>query len=180
MSVRDFFKRLFCKHEYVWDRNIYGDEVERTGGMRSWWRCTKCGKKKAMPELNLAGEFTCCRHRKKTATDDLRAMLNEHGIEWWGDSDFDTDCTEWVSNNGPVFTALSMEDHRLAIQIICMMTPEEVVDQTLSGGKCNRIFDEDYIVGINGYCESYRCSECGQPLFKSFNYCPWCGKEIVE
>ena len=42
------------------------------------------------------------------------------------------------------------------------------------------LFDEDYIVGIHGYCECLRCSECGKPLFKVFNYCPWCGKEIVK
>lgn len=114
------------------------------------------------------------------ATERLRGLLDEHGVEWWGGSDFNADRTEWVSNNGSAFAALSMEDRRLAIRIMCMMTPEEVVDQTLSGGKCNRIFDDDYIVGINGYCESYRCSECGQPLFSVFSYCPWCGKEIAE
>ena len=39
-----FIKRLFCPHEYVWVRNIYGDEINLAGGRRSWWRCRKCGK----------------------------------------------------------------------------------------------------------------------------------------
>lgn len=39
-----FIKRLFCPHEYVWVRNIYGDEINAAGGRRSWWRCEKCGK----------------------------------------------------------------------------------------------------------------------------------------
>ena len=37
-------KRLLCNHEYVWVRNIYGDEINAAGGKRSWWRCSKCGK----------------------------------------------------------------------------------------------------------------------------------------
>lgn len=36
-------RRLLCKHEYVWVRNIYGDEINHAGGNRSWWRCRKCG-----------------------------------------------------------------------------------------------------------------------------------------
>ncbi len=38
-----FLGRLFCKHEYVFVRNIYGDEINAKGGMRSVWRCKKCG-----------------------------------------------------------------------------------------------------------------------------------------
>ena len=40
----NLIKQLFCKHEYVWERNIYGDEINWCGGHRSWWRCKKCGK----------------------------------------------------------------------------------------------------------------------------------------
>ena len=103
-----------------------------------------------------------------SAIEEMKQLLDEHGIEWRNDGDF-----LWHTDLGPddaVFTSLA----------ICMMTPEEVVDQTLSDGKCNRVFDEDYMVGIHGYCECLRCSECGQPLFSVFNYCPWCGREIVE
>lgn len=38
-----WIKRLFCKHEYVFLRNIYGDEINWCGGYRSIWRCKKCG-----------------------------------------------------------------------------------------------------------------------------------------
>ena len=43
-DVRLFFKRLFCRHEYEFVRNIYGDEINHVGGYRSWWRCKKCGR----------------------------------------------------------------------------------------------------------------------------------------
>ena len=42
--VRLFIKRLLCSHEYEFERNIYGDEINHVGGARSWWRCKKCGK----------------------------------------------------------------------------------------------------------------------------------------
>ena len=38
-------KRLFCRHEYEFVRNIYGDEIVHAGYNRSWWRCKKCGKR---------------------------------------------------------------------------------------------------------------------------------------
>ena len=43
---------LFCKHEWEFDRNIYGDEINIVNGKRSWWRCRKCGRYKAMPHLH--------------------------------------------------------------------------------------------------------------------------------
>jgi hypothetical protein len=46
-------KRLLCKHEYVFERNIYGDEINYAGGNRSWWRCEKCGKRVLDPHLYL-------------------------------------------------------------------------------------------------------------------------------
>ena len=40
-------RQLFCHHEWEFERNIYdGDEIERVGGDRSWWRCKKCGKRR--------------------------------------------------------------------------------------------------------------------------------------
>ena len=39
----NLFKSLFCKHKYEFVRNIYGDEINVHDGMRSEWRCTKCG-----------------------------------------------------------------------------------------------------------------------------------------
>ncbi len=38
--------RLFCRHDYSWLRNIYGDEIIYTGFKRSVWKCSKCGKYK--------------------------------------------------------------------------------------------------------------------------------------
>ena len=40
----EILKRLFCKHEYKFVRNIYGDEIILCGWNRSVWKCDKCGK----------------------------------------------------------------------------------------------------------------------------------------
>ncbi len=44
-------RRLLCRHEWEWLRNIYGDEINLAGGKRSWWRCKKCGKLRLSPHL---------------------------------------------------------------------------------------------------------------------------------
>ena len=40
----DFLKRLFCKHDYVFVRNIHGDEIIEYEWKRSIWKCQLCGK----------------------------------------------------------------------------------------------------------------------------------------
>jgi hypothetical protein len=42
--LMNILKRLFCKHEFEWQHNIYGDEINYCGGKRSIWKCKKCGK----------------------------------------------------------------------------------------------------------------------------------------
>ena len=45
--------RVFCKHNYSWIRNVYGDEIYMTGKFkRSWWKCNKCGKWQSKEQLN--------------------------------------------------------------------------------------------------------------------------------
>lgn len=45
-------KRLFCKHNYVFVKNIYGDEIVYMGFKRSIWKCGKCGKTKLSDYLD--------------------------------------------------------------------------------------------------------------------------------
>ena len=47
----NLIRRILCKHDYVFVRNIYGDEINAAGGKRSWWRCRKCGKRKLRSQL---------------------------------------------------------------------------------------------------------------------------------
>ena len=36
--------QFICKHDDVFVRNIYGDEIAEIGWNRSVWRCKKCNK----------------------------------------------------------------------------------------------------------------------------------------
>lgn len=53
------FKRLFCKHDYGFVRNIYGNEINILNA-RSIWRCRhlSCGKVKLSPTLYDIGEMS--------------------------------------------------------------------------------------------------------------------------
>lgn len=44
IKIFNWFKRFWCEHDYVFVRNIYGDEINNCGGYRSLWKCNKCGK----------------------------------------------------------------------------------------------------------------------------------------
>lgn len=49
-------KMIFCRHKEIeFRRNIHGDEINHTGGMRSMWKCKRCDKfiyKKELLEIN--------------------------------------------------------------------------------------------------------------------------------
>ncbi len=51
MRYMSLLRRLFCRHEYEGDQNIYGEEINMVGGKRSWWRCRKCGKYQLRDQL---------------------------------------------------------------------------------------------------------------------------------
>ena len=42
--LRKFIQKFGCGHDYIFVRNIYGDEINQCGGYRSLWQCMKCGK----------------------------------------------------------------------------------------------------------------------------------------
>ena len=54
--LRFLWKVLFCQHhELTFLRNIYGDEINLVGGMRSVWWCPDCGESIYQEELYQAG-----------------------------------------------------------------------------------------------------------------------------
>ena len=46
-----FLKRLFCRHDYHFARNLYGDQIIEWGWKRSVWQCKKCGALQGRDEL---------------------------------------------------------------------------------------------------------------------------------
>ena len=55
--IRLLLKRLTCEHDYEFVRNIYGDEINHSGGYRSWWRCKKCGAMALDRDLYVGKHF---------------------------------------------------------------------------------------------------------------------------
>lgn len=45
-----FLIQPFCKHNYEFDSNIYGEFVIMYGYNRSIWKCSKCNKYQHRPE----------------------------------------------------------------------------------------------------------------------------------
>ncbi len=42
--AKPFWRRMFCRHDFRFWRNIYGDEIILSGWKRSDWKCAKCGQ----------------------------------------------------------------------------------------------------------------------------------------
>ena len=51
-------RSLFCRHREVrfW-ANLYGDEINLSGGKRSLWGCAECGKVQARDDLHDDGNL---------------------------------------------------------------------------------------------------------------------------
>ena len=120
-----------------------------------------------------------------TATERLRAMLDERGVEW---EDFDGEPT-WAGGDGRMhyarqeFTFAGLTDE----VTVYHLTPAQAIDATLGRGTCH---DE-------GDPSDFCCSECGVRMFtntsdtytmiaadehtiiKHPNYCPNCGRRCV-
>ena len=116
-----------------------------------------------------------------TATDELRRMLDERGVEWrervWGGKHSVT--TFWHARGvrwhyrENRFGELRLHADGLA--------PEQAIEATLGRGTCHMEY-RDELSGQELYpTEAYECSACcgitadGKP-----DYCPYCGREVVE
>lgn len=108
-----------------------------------------------------------------TATDELRRLLDERGIEYIK-NDFGI---TWSYYNDP-HTATESIDGTL---IVTGLTPEQAVEATLGRGTCENV----------GYYIDYtrfKCSACGYNGWTRYaaygedrvpRYCPNCGREVV-
>ena len=115
-----------------------------------------------------------------TATERLRALLDERGVEWGNidarghESDY---LTEWqFDGNKARATAIEWSIGNLSIDIgLYGRTPEQAVEATLGRGTCHARNDDDT-------CGVDVCSACGFVWDDdySINYCPNCGRMVVR
>ena len=118
-----------------------------------------------------------------TATERLRALLDERGVEWRV-GDYPTTCTVWESD-GIVWYGLWRDG---CIELIAwQVTPEQAVEATLGPGTCKPVIS-DNLNASEGAGDAWAdCSACGHLLFvltdpnsQPPNYCPNCGRKLVE
>lgn len=107
-----------------------------------------------------------------SATDELRRLLDERGVEWRKTPHYSSESQD----NETVFEGNGIEwyanDHlngRLGLRAVRYeVTPEQAVEATLGRGTCR--------VAAFGFC-----SECGARMDGIYqHYCPNCGRRIEQ
>ena len=115
-----------------------------------------------------------------TATDELRAMLDERGVEWQKPKDI-MSRIKTVWRDGPwEYTAIETRGGEFSVYVEhrYWLTPAQAIEATLGRGECHVIATKKL-----GELFGYRLS-CGHSMVNLFDdrpdYCPWCGAEVVK
>ena len=118
-----------------------------------------------------------------TATDELRRLLDERGVEWRDDSSiYGTRRTVWTAD-GVTYVAAEVSGR---LKVSGYLTPEQAVEATLGRGTCRVVSSMDMTDVYEYAPTSYWHFEmtCGgvfdwtEPEPPSF--CPCCGRKVVD
>ena len=114
-----------------------------------------------------------------TATEAVRRMLDERGVEWVG-----TDFTEPTSGHA-TNTSLDHDHHDAVfteyvdgtVLRLFDLTPEQAIAATLGRGEC-------HVKAVRKLGDSFGFKlSCGHSMVNPFDdrpdYCPWCGRKVV-
>ena len=127
-----------------------------------------------------------------TATEELRRMLDERGVEW---SAIHDTCTSWQMPVGNQmwdgFRIPVWYDGTLHVE--CVMSPTQAIAATVGAGTCEADETElipfvhaDGDISKVDYIHVMECTECGhtyEHVNGDYEYCPRCGrkrKDFVE
>ena len=121
-----------------------------------------------------------------TATEALRLMLDELGVEWWPAKYYKDTNTCWRAN-GFEWRASQQKDGRLLIGCTSVehLTPEQAIAATLGPGTC-RIEVKDNMEETEGFGDYLlECDQCHwqmllEPSTPRFKFCPGCGRRVKE
>lgn len=113
-----------------------------------------------------------------TATEELRRMLDERGVEWtkpkriwWELIDCEPD------DSVTIVEGVTIEAATDGMLVVYPLTPEQAIEATLGRGTCRRVLYKPTNVLV--------CSECGAGMPRQLDkycylhYCPNCGREVV-
>lgn len=107
-----------------------------------------------------------------TATEILRRMLDERGVEWMPVAWNPKRETFYHAANGVGFCADEYTDG-VKIYTDATITPAQAIAATLGAGSCKRVMDS-----IDPFA-MWVCDHCGHPLDTSENFCGGCGRKVV-
>ncbi len=128
-----------------------------------------------------------------TATDELRRLLDERGVEYYKHEDGEPlrelhegrdDATSWRVGGANV-CAVPFDDYTFDLWID-HATPAQAIDATLGRGTCHSANVTEYA------WDDFECSECGWVTWNFVmehegcgtvqqpRYCPNCGRRVVE
>lgn len=120
-----------------------------------------------------------------TATDELRRLLDERGVKWSPSAWDRSTETYWNTADGNGCLAIQGET-KLRLSFADYFTPEQAIDATLGRGTCRAANASEYA------WDDFECSECGWVTWGFImehegcgtvaqpNYCPNCGREVVN
>ena len=116
-----------------------------------------------------------------SATDELRRLLDERGVEWRGGLPTET----MVEADGLDLLYVALPDGRVRAFIRNYLAPERAVEATLGRGTCRMCKRKGY---DREYLHHYECSECGEEVLRSSvmgeseppRFCPECGRRVEQ
>jgi len=123
-----------------------------------------------------------------SATDELRRMLDERGVEWEATADAPDSLTTWATGSDTArWCADELINDRFDLyaydvdEDVSGLSPEQAIDATLGRGTCHNT--------APSYLD-FLCSKCGFVHYHSdandsedgneWRYCPNCGRRVVE
>lgn len=121
----------------------------------------------------------------KTATERLRELLDERGVEWWPMHDDEAGYRDDRDTEFLVYGCKHVA-HEWGCRLqVDMLTPAQAIAATLGSGTCK--MEQTFIepVEMNGYYQEWRCLECDEfTLVGSIypdekpKYCSNCGRKV--
>ena len=115
-----------------------------------------------------------------TATDELRRLLDERGVEWAEPTMKPN--TTWFPDAYGINCRVKPWGDALCVKRYGL-TPAQAIDATLGRGTCHAVFEVDAMSEDDRIGE-FVCSECGETFGGGRDqlphYCPACGKRVVE
>ena len=110
-----------------------------------------------------------------SATEELRRLLDERGVEWAAIHDTCTSREMPVGNQmRDGFRVPVWYDGTLHIE--CVMSPTQAIAATLGRGECEMEYVSDFM--------SWHCKACDMMDMAPHNpkprYCKWCGAKVVD